>query len=243
VPIIEEEIDLAVADGTMAVVTFRDMDSVPRPAIVLVCDANGLLPATLDIARGLAAEGFVVASPDVYHHVGRMQTTDPSLPSADKMWIREGMTNEGHLLDMNALAAHLQAQDYVRDGLVGVTGFCLGGRIAFLAASRGEGFGPSVLFYPTRLHEPDPANAETAPPLMFAGGVTSPMLIFFPELDAQNPPDNIAAINQALRAAPTESVVVPNAQHGFAQPASAGYHAIEGPIAWQRCVDFFVEHL
>lgn len=241
--IIKEEIDLNVSEGTMAVVIFRDNDSAPRPAIVLVHDANGLLPATLDIARGLAENGFVVAAPDVYHRVGRMQTSDPALPIPDKMWLREGMTNEGHLLDMNALAAHLQRQGHVSDGLVGVTGFCLGGRIAFLAASRGEGFGPSVLFYPTRLCEPDPAFAQTTPPITFAGGVTSPMLTFFPELDSQNPPENIKAINAALAASPAESVVVPNAAHGFAQPGTPEYHREEGPIAWQRCVDFFVEYL
>ena len=124
--IIKEEIDLNVAEGTMAVVTFRDNDSAPRPAIVLVHDANGLLPAMLDIARGLAENGFVVAAPDVYHRVGRMQTGDPALPILDKMWLREGMTNEGHLLDMNALAAHFQGQDYVSDGLVDDLGkFCV----------------------------------------------------------------------------------------------------------------------
>ena len=239
--VVEQQIDLSVDEGTMAVVTYRDPDGPPRPVVVVVHDAFGLSQGTLDIARGLAEQGFVTAAPDTFHRVGRMKTGDAAAGTDANMWLREGMTNDGHLLDMNALVRHLQSHPYVQPGPAGITGFCLGGRIAFLAASQGVGFGPSVLFYPTRLHESDPAIPGSPAPIEFAGGVKSPMLIFFPELDPQNPPDRIAMIREALAGAPVETVVVAGAQHGFAHG-----HALDqqkGPPAWNRCVGFFVEHL
>ena len=195
------------------------------------------------MARGLAERGFVTAAPDTFHRAGRMKLSDPAAGPTGNMWLREGMTNNGHLSDMNALARHLQSQSYVQPGPIGVSGFCLGGRVGFLAASQGVGYGPSVLFYPTRLHQSDPAVPGTPPPLESASGVTSPMLIFFPSLDPQNPPDRIALIREALANAPVESVVVENAQHGFAQPFGRAFDPEKGPPAWNRCVDFFLEHL
>jgi carboxymethylenebutenolidase len=240
--IIEEVADLAVDEGSMAITTYREADGVPRPAIVLLHDAHGLVRGTLDIAQGLAAEGFVVVAPDTFHRAGRMMTDESGPAQQDGMLLRVGMTNAGHLSDMNRLAKHLQSQSYVSDGPVGVTGFCLGGRIAFLAATQGVGFGPSVLFYPTRLWREDPAVPEAPTPLSVAD-LDHPMLSFFPELDPQNPPERVEEFKTRFAGMPVESVVVPNGMHGFAQPQGANFQPEHGPIAWQRCIDFFKQHL
>jgi len=240
--IVEEEVDLPVDEGKMATVVFRNNDNTPRAAIVVLHDANGLTRVALEHAKGLAEEGFVVAAPDTFHRVGRMRnSSEPGMPEGG-MWLREGMTNDGHLSDMNRLAAYLRSQPFVRPGDLGVTGFCLGGRISFLAASQGVGFGPSVLFYPTRTWQSDPAKPGTPTPLSQAKA-SKPMLSFFPSLDPQNPPERISEISEALRGTPFEPVVVEGAQHGFAQPYSRGFHPTEGPKAWRRCIDFFKEHL
>ncbi|MDA0797728.1 MAG: dienelactone hydrolase family protein [Chloroflexi bacterium] len=240
--IIEEVLDLPVDEGEMAVFTYREDDDLQRPAIVLLHDAHGLIRGTLDIARGLAAEGFVVAAPDTFHRAGRMMTDGSGPAQQDSMLLRKGMTNDGHLSDMNRLAKHLRSQAYVTDGPVGVTGFCLGGRIAFLAAAQGVGFGPSVLFYPTRLWQSDPAVPNAPTPLSVAN-VINPMLSFFPELDPQNPPERVEEFERTLACAPVESIVVPNGKHGFAQPGGANFQPEHGPEAWQRCIAFFKQHL
>lgn len=240
--IIEEQIDLPVDEGSMTVTTYRDDDGKPRPTIVIVHDANGLAQGTLDQARGLAERGFVVAAPDTFHRAGKMLVSDPTAEISSKMWMRDGMTNDGHISDMNTLARHLQPQTYVQPGPLGITGFCLGGRISFLAVSRAVGYGPSVLFYPTRLHGSDPAVEGSPMPLAFASGVINPMLIFFPELDPQNPPDKIALIREALADAPVESVVVDGAVHGFAHDGGR-FDLERGTQAWNRCAEFFAEHL
>ena len=102
--IIAEIANLAVGKGSMAVVTYRDADGIPRPAIVLLHDAHGLVPGTLKIAEGLAAEGFVVVAPDTFHRAGWMMTDESGPAQQDSMLLRVGMTNAGHLSDMNLLA-------------------------------------------------------------------------------------------------------------------------------------------
>ena len=240
--IIEEVFDLPVNEGEMAVYTYRENDDRQRPAIVLLHDAHGLIPGTLDIAKGLAAEGFVVAAPDTFHRAGRMMTDESGPAKDDGMLLRKGMTNDGHLSDMNRLARHLKSRAYVSDSDVGVTGFCLGGRIGFLAAALGVEFGPSVLFYPTRLWQSDPAVPDAPAPLSVAN-VTHPMLSFFPEADPQNPPERVEEFKATLSGSPVESVVVPNGKHGFAQPGGANFQPEYGPDAWQRCIAFFKQHL
>lgn len=61
---------------------------------------------------------------------------------------------------------------------------------------------------PPRLHESDPALPNSLQPLASADGVTNPMLIYFSELDPQNPPDKIALTCETLADALVEPVVV-----------------------------------
>ena len=72
-----------------------------------------------------------MAMPDTFHRAGRLLTLD-LLGGGDDATprIRRGMTNDGHRSDLARLAAFLREQGDV-DGRVGLTGFCLGGRISF----------------------------------------------------------------------------------------------------------------
>jgi carboxymethylenebutenolidase len=235
--------ELPVDEGEMTVVTYAPVGGAPRPAIILLHSATGLEPRMLEIAQDLSEKGFVVAAPDTFHRAGRMRMAPHGATVEESMALRDGMTNAGHLSDMNALVRHLQAQSYVLPGPVGITGFCLGGRISFLAASQGVGIGPSVLFYPTRLDESDPAVPGSPAPIGFSSGVTEPMLVFFPELDEHNPPASIAAVSASLANAPAEIHVVEGADHGYAQPQDERFHAVEGPRTWREAISFFAKHL
>ena len=183
----EEELDLSVDEGEMAVFLYRPDDGGPRPAIVMMHDALGLSEEARAQGRWLAEQGYVVAMPDTFHRAGRLLTLD-LLGGGDDATprIRRGMTNGGHRSDLARLAAFLREQADV-DGRVGLTGFCLGGRISFLGATLGDVFDATAAFYPTRLLQPDPAIPDSPWPIHDAAKVTRPLLMFFPELDAFNP--------------------------------------------------------
>ncbi len=241
----EEELDLPVDEGTMATFVYRPDDDEPRPAIIMVHDALGLSVDARAQARWIAEQGYVVAAPDTFHRAGRLLTT-AALGGGEEATrrIRQGMTNDGHRADMARLAAFLREQP-AANGRVGLTGFCLGGRIAYLGATMGGVFDAVVAFYPTRLREPDPAVPGSPSPIDDAGNITRPLLMFFPELDGFNPAEGVEVIRAASENSPgdVEAVWVEGADHGFAQPAGSKHHPQRSAEAWERALSFFAEHL
>ena len=245
-PITERELDLPVDDGEMAVFLYEPDGPGPHPAVVMTHDALGLTPEAREQARWIAEQGFVVAAHDTFHRAGRLltlshgETADPAANGR----VRAGMTNDGHRSDLRRLAAWLREQPSV-NGRVGVTGFCLGGRIAFLGATLGDVFDATVAFYPTRLRESDPAIPGSPQPVDDAGRIARPALLFFPELDGYNPPDGVDVIRAACAPAPAdvEIVWVEGADHGFAQPAGENHHPERSGECWEQAFAFFRTHL
>ncbi len=241
----EEEFDLPVDEGEMAVFLYEPEDAGPLPSIIMVHDAVGLTVEAREQARWLAGHGYTVAAPDVFHRAGRLLTL-PALgggPDATPR-IRAGMTNDGHCADITRLAAFLRERPG-SDGRVGLTGFCLGGRISFLGAALGGVVDATVAFYPTRLLESDPAIPGSPWPVHGAGNVTNPLLMFFPALDGFNPYSNVEAIRAAFpdTADHVRAVWVEDADHAFAQPESGAYHPERAAGAWEEALAFFDRHL
>jgi carboxymethylenebutenolidase len=248
---IEREIvDLPGPEGSFVVVTYShtdsgNPDSSARPAMIFLHDVTGLTDGNLAMAEAIAEQGYVVAAPDLFHRYGRMEIMPHEVPYEDTLKIRVGMTNAGHLADVSVLVTHLRSMPGVAPGPVGVLGFCLGGRVAWLAATGGIGAGPSVLFYPTRLLQPDPAVPGSPAPISRADRITSPMLVLFPELDPQNKPEGIATIRAAIdrAGAPAESFVIAGVDHGFAVPGHPAHDPTTGPVEWRHALDFLATHL
>lgn len=240
-----EKISLPLDDGNMTAFVFNATGQLDIPTIIMVHDAHGLTNDALEQAKWLSQNGYRVVTPDVFYRVGDLQTTSilGNTPEA-MMSLRKGMTNQGHKSDMEILSRHIK-NTYPVNRKIGITGFCLGGRIAYLVASGTSDFDAAVAFYPTRLREADPAIKTSPKPTDSGGNINIPLMIFFPELDDFNPPDGIEAIQKASNISkhPIEIVRVKDANHGFAQPKSAGFDAQSSEKAWIRTLDFFSTHL
>ena len=177
---IEREIvDLPGPEGDFAVVTFRHLEhgtteAPPRPAVIFLHDVTGLTEGNLVMAEAIAEEGYVVAAPDLFHRYGRMEIMPHEVPYEETLKIRVGMTNAGHLADVNMLGTRLQHMPDVAPGPVGVLGFCLGGRVAWLAAT-GSRLGKRNTTPPavssTTLSQPSPSS-ETGVTSSRAGNAT-----------------------------------------------------------------------
>ena len=241
----EEEFNLPVDEGEMVVFLYEPEGAGPLPSIIMVHDATGLTAAAREQASWRAGHGYAVAALDVFHRAGRLLTTAGlgGGPEAT-LQIRAGMTNDGHYADITRLAAFLRERSG-SNGRVGLTGFCLGGRISFLGATLGDVIDATVAFYPTRLLESDPAIPGSPWPIHGAGNVTNPLLMFFPALDGFNPYSNVESIRAAFGDAGdrVRAVWVEDANHAFAQPENAGYHPERAAEAWEEALAFFDRHL
>lgn len=113
----------------------------PGPGVVLIQEWWGLVPHIEDVADRLAAEGFVVLAPDLYHGEA---TTEPD--EAGKKLMALDLPTAGR--DMAGAAAFLTTRDETSGRGVGVVGFCMGGGLAILAATVSPDITTCSAFYP-----------------------------------------------------------------------------------------------
>ena len=135
------EIDIATADGAMnTFIAHPDRDG-PCPAIFMYIPSSGVRDELRAMARRLASHGYVVYLPNVYYRMVRVVDIDANrLFDEDyepvKLFmnaLNNGYTNTMSVSDTAAMLEFAGAQPYVKDGPVGVVGYCMGGRLALSA--------------------------------------------------------------------------------------------------------------
>jgi len=188
----------------------------PRGGIALMMEGNGIGWQLLRVAERLAGEGYVVVAPDVYHRLhaehGDWEKAFGALREEDALHdIREAV----------AVARSLGARK------VGITGFCMGGRLSYLAAVRGVDVQAAAPFYGGGI---DQLLAEPR----------CPLLAFFGGRDQWVP---MAAIEKVRARHGSDVVVYPVAGHGFMRDGTEDYRPDAARDAWARLLAFFARHL
>jgi carboxymethylenebutenolidase len=122
--------------------------------------------------------------------------------------------------DDTALAEQTALLDYLFDDLgctkVGVIGWCLGGRFAFLLGARDRRVANVVAFHPTVPSKRPPHHSYDA--IAEAGAITAPVLVSYPSADAAVPNADFETLQTVLQARTTGATFAqyfPDADHGF----------------------------
>jgi carboxymethylenebutenolidase len=185
--------------------------------VLLFMEGNGMSPQLLRVAQRLAAEGYHVVAPDVFHRFGG---SDPERSMADgHIW---KLTDDEVLADMRECVATLRGFGCTR---IGATGFCMGGRLSYLAATNGL-VDAAAPFYGVNM------SALPAP--------TVPLAISMGSLDKYVPPEDLAAL---IARHGDEIVVYADADHGFFRDGSPVYEPYAATDAWQRVLALFGANL
>jgi carboxymethylenebutenolidase len=209
-----------------------------RGAVVVLQEAFGVNDHIQDLCRRFADEGYVAAAPHLFHRSG-----DPILGYEDMTEVIPYVMQltVGELeADLEATFAHLAGMGF-EGRRVAVVGFCMGGSIAFLAASYWE-LGAAVSFYGGGITQ----GRFGMPPLLdMAPTLQTPWLGMFGDLDASIPVDEVDALRTAATKAgsPTDVVRYPEATHGFHCDARDSYHEASSKDAWQRTLQWLDEHM
>ncbi len=154
-----------------------------------------------------------------------------------------GMLREMH--DDAALAEQSELLDYMFDELgcskVGVIGWCLGGRFAFLFGARDQRVANVVAFHPT-VPSQRPAH-HTYDAIAEAAGITAPVLVSYPSADAAVPNadfETLQTVLQARTAGATFAQYFPGADHGFSDKSRHGkdVNADAFRLAWPQALAF-----
>ena len=228
-------VTLPVADGTeMRAYPAFPSSTGPVPGILLLQEAFGVNHHIRSVADRLAAAGYAVVAPELFHRTAApgLEIAYNDFPSAAPHF--QGITVEGLTADVQAAHRWLQAQALVMGDKIGSIGFCLGGRVSFLANAVLP-LAAGVSYYGGGTHLlKDRAPELHAPHLFFWGG-----------LDAHIKPEHIAEVTEAVAAAgkPFINTVISYADHGFHCDERPSYHPQAATEAWALTLAFFQEKL
>jgi carboxymethylenebutenolidase len=228
--------------GQMRAVLARPVGDGRYPAVIVVHEAFGPNAHINDVAARLAREGYVTLAPDLYYREDKSVGYDDLQEAIRLMTTLRDATV---LQDMGAAISYLQQQPFVRADRIGVMGFCMGGRIAFLTACMNPAVTAGVPFYGGGIGSVMPPSAPSRTPLESAERLTAPLLLFFGERDVFIPLEEVDRITRRLAELEkdAETVVYPGAPHGFFCDQRDSYQPDAARDAWQRLLTFFARHL
>jgi len=229
-PVTTGTVSLPVGDGTtMAASVARPQSGGPWPGLLVFQEAFGVNAHIRDVARRFAAEGYVAIAPELFHRSG--PGFEGSYTDFEPVRAHMGaLTEAGLTADVQAAHAWLRAQADVKPGVTAAAGFCMGGRVAFLADAVLP-LSAAVSFY----------GGGIAPGLLHhAGALHGPILFFWGGLDQHIDAAQRRAVVDALTTAerPFLNVEISDADHGFFCDARASYNARAAGLAWDLTLAF-----
>lgn len=211
-------------NGTIRAYVARSMAKAGKalPVIIVAHENRGLNPHIEDIARRLALEGFLVVAPDALTTLGGYPGDEDKARAAFATLDREKIGE-----DFVAAATYARTMEG-SNGKIGATGFCFGGGIANLLATRLPDLRAAVPFYGS------PA------PLTDVPKIKAELLIHYGSNDARTNaawPDYEAALNQAgIR---YHAYIYDGAEHGFNNDTTPRFNKAAADLAWSRTLALF----
>ena len=196
------------------------------PGVLVIHENRGLNPHIEDIARRVATDNYIAFAPDALAPLGGYPGDEDK---ARELFTKldQAKTREDFVAAANWLKSRPDCT-----GQIGAVGFCYGGGIVNMLATRLPDLGAGVPFYGNQ------------PPAEDAAKIKAPMLIHYAQND-----DRINAGWPAFEAAlkahgvTYQQFTYPGTQHGFNNDTTPRYDADAAKLAWSRTMEFFGKHL
>jgi carboxymethylenebutenolidase len=201
----------------------------PFPAVLVFQEAFGVNGHIRNVTDRIAKEGYVAVAPELFH-----RTAPPGFECGytDFEVVKphfSGITPEGLSADVKAAYDWLQNQPEVVHDKIGTIGFCLGGRVSYVANTILP-FKACISYY----------GAGIPPLLDKVEQVHAPHLFFWGGLDKHIGQDQIDAVVTALNKAgkPFINTVISYADHGFNCDEKPAYNPQAAKEAWAMSMAF-----
>jgi carboxymethylenebutenolidase len=196
------------------------------PAILVIHENRGLNPHIEDVTRRLALENFVAFAPDALFPLGGYPGDEDKARELFSK-LDQAKTREDFVTALGWLKARSET-----NGRVGAVGFCYGGGIVNMLATRVPDLSAGVAFY------------GSAPNLDDVPKIKAALMIHSAETD-ERINAGWPAYEAALKAANVSYVrhLYPGTQHGFNNDTTPRYDAAAAKLAWERTLAFFEKHL
>ena len=215
-------ITVTAEDGFSLSAYRADPAGIPRGGILVIQEIFGVNPHIKSVADRFASEGYVAIAPALFDR------TEPNVALGyTQPDILRGRDLRGRLQLESVLQDLRAAIGAVREfGRVGAVGYCWGGSLAWLSATRLTV--PAVCYYGAMIID------------CVEESLSVPVMLHFGDHDASIPMDTVDHIRQAH---PSISIHVYQAAHGFNCDARVDFHQPSADLALTRTLDFFASHV
>ena len=213
----------------------------PYPAVIIAQEIWGVNGYLQSMANRLAANGIVGVVPALFHRegpgiVGLFEETELAIE-------RLGRYRDDQILaDVRATHGYLQTRDDVQSDRIGIMGFCVGGRIAYMAAAAVDGLACAVDFYGGRCFV---SMGDGPTPFDLTRDIKVPLLGLFGDDDLNPTSTDVAQIAAALKQynKTYEFHSYPGASHGFNCEERPAYRRDASLHAWGKALEWFDRYL
>ncbi|UGQ12626.1 dienelactone hydrolase family protein [Yinghuangia sp. ASG 101] len=231
-------------DGTCAATLHTPApDAAPAPGVIVYPDAVGVRETFSVLADRLAALGYAVLLPDIYYRTPYEPFDAANLfGDLDRLRALAALlTPDMAERDATAYLDFLAARPEVGGERFGTVGYCMGGRIALLAAARN----PDRIGAAASIHGGNLApEGDAGSPASLAGRITAAVHVAVAENDPSFPADQYERLETALTAAGVRHTIetYPGA-HGFAVSDNPGYAAAADERHWAALAKLYADAL
>lgn len=227
----EQSIEIRASDAqTFSTSLFGDADSNPKPAIIIFTPIFGLNDDMRKIAQRWSERDYLVAVPDYFFRVrpGILDRTQEGRAFAMERWRR--LDVDQTVQDVQSLRDFLQKLSGC-NGTVLSLGFCAGGELAFLGATRLQ-FDAIATFHATHIHRH----------LDEAQDVSARMTMHYGDKDKLVPLDQVETIRAWFADNPRVDIHLHSgAEHSFTIPGVPAYHETAAVASDRRAEEVFRE--
>lgn len=231
-----QKVTLTVSDGsTMQAYVSMPEGKGPFPAVMVIQEAFGVNGHIRNVADKIAKEGYVAIAPEMFHRTAGAGLEIPYNTDFSVIMPHfQAMTNEGMAADIKACYDWLQKQANVVHNKIGCIGFCLGGRVSFIANATVP-LAAAVSYY----------GGRTEAIAHMAKDLHGPHLFFWGGQDTHILPEHVNTVIEAVKAAnkPYTNVVISYAGHAFSCDERPSYNAKAASEAWAMSIAFFKNNL
>lgn len=230
-------VDIQTRDGICPTWLHLPQAGGARPAVILYMDGPGIRPALHRMGRRLAEAGYAVVLPDLFYRSGayepvnpKITFTDPALRQAHREKYMVPVTPKGVMADTEALLAFLETRTDIKAGPIGVVGYCMGGRLALIAAATF----PDRIAAAASYHGGGLANDAPGSPDLLAPRIKARVYVAGAIEDANFDDDQKQRLARALADAGVDHVVETRpARHGWVPDDMPVHDPAEAEHHWQ----------
>jgi len=228
------EVKVPTRDGMMPAYRARPHNGTNLPVVLVIHEIFGVHEHIKDLCRRLGHAGYYAIAPDLYARVGDA-TKVSDIPTLMSTIV--GKTSDAQVKgDLDAAVA-FAASEKANTRRLAVTGFCWGGRQAWLYTEATPGVRAAAAWY-------GPLKGDNSP-VEQAAKVKGRVIGFYGGKDTGITADDVARMRTALADAgdkDTKIIVYPDAPHGFNADYRPSYVAADAKEAWQNMLAWFRGH-